>query len=247
MNSPIILKLIKWKQGDESMAHVITLTGPSMCGKSKVIRQLEILSNTPKYKNKFNIAKVPKYTTRPFRDNEIKAVLSGKLSDLDVLPVIGQYNESSCKIGSDLAFERFVAFNQIGCDLVYEQYGQRYGIKLSDLYEYIRQGISPVIILNDVRAIEDIKTLLGKQCVSLFVFRDVPNLERFEKEGKIRQDSEKTIQTRYEKATAIYRIYIENISLFDRMILNVRNGEDSLNTILDQFIESISSEPKSFI
>lgn len=229
------------------MAHIITITGPSMCGKSRVIQQLEMLSLSEKYKNRFTIVKVPKYTTRPFRQNEIDAISAGNNDDLDVMPVIGKYNECDNVNPEDLKTLKFNAFNQLGCDLVYEQYGHRYGIKLSELYEYIRLGKSPVVILNDVRAIEDIKYLLGKQCVSLFVFRDVPNLERFQREGRKRHDTKETILTRYEKATAIYRIYIENIALFDKMILNVQNGDDSLKHILEQFIDSICCEPQTFI
>lgn len=229
------------------MAHIITITGPSMCGKSKVIKQLEMLSTTQKYKGRFEIVKVPKYTTRPFRQNEIDAINSGCNNDLDVLPVIGKFNECDNTTMEDLKMLKFNAFNKLGCDLVYEQYGHRYGIKLSDLYNYIRLGKSPVVILNDVRAIEDIKNLLGKQCISLFVFRDVPNLKRFEKEGEKRHDTKETILTRYEKATAIYRIYIENIGLFDKMILNVQNGDDSLRHILMQLIDSICCDPQTFI
>lgn len=229
------------------MAHIITLTGPSMCGKSRVIRQLEILSSIAKYKNRFEVVKVPKYTTRPFRQNEIDAINLGNNKDLDVLPVIGKFNEHDNTTPEDLKILKFNAFKKLGCDLVYEQYGHRYGIKLSDLYNYIRLGKSPVVILNDVRAIEDIKNLLGKQCISLFIFRDVPNLERFEMEGEKRNDTKETILTRYEKATAIYRIYIENIALFDKMILNVQSGDESLKHILMQLIDSICCEPQTFI
>lgn len=229
------------------MAYVITLTGSPMSGKSTVIQQLEYLSRTEKFRDSFQVVKIPKYTTRGFRENEIKAIQEGRSNELDVIPVIGLYNNDENLSKDELEGAKFAAFKELHCDLVYEQYGDRYGIRLHDLYKFIMAGKSPVIILNDVRAIEDLKSLLGKQCISLFVFRDVPNIERFKEEGKKRRDSQKTIRTRFEKANSIYRIYIENIALFDKMILNVQNDYISLEHILKQLIDSLVCESNAFV
>ena len=172
------------------MAHIITLTGPAHCGKSL------IGSIFMKYKDDyFKPLQVAKYTTRKPRvkDEDVKCV--------DKIPS--------------------------KCDLVYEQYGVRYGIELEKLYGYLEEGITPIIVINDIRAVEDLKSVFGSLVISIFLYRRPAIYEEFYEEEKERangeyseEDIEKNARTRYEKAQAIYRIYIENIHLFDKVILN---------------------------
>lgn len=173
------------------MAHIITLTGPAYCGKSTISRMFI------SYKGKnFDPVYVSKYTTRQARAN-----------DEDVICVK--------KIPKE-------------CDVVYEQYGVRYGIELESLYKLLEQGKTPIIVVNDIRAVEDIKAALGSLVISIFLYRKAAVYDEFYLEEKeraadnvIEEEIRKTAQTRFEKAQAIYRIYIENIQLFDRVILNV--------------------------
>src|SRR5215207_7745168 len=64
-----------------------------------------------------------------------------------------------------------------GCDLAYEQYGVRYGLKLTTLFDHLAEGYSPIVILNDVRTVEDVRIALGPMVRSIFVFRKGPSLE----------------------------------------------------------------------
>ena len=107
------------------------------------------------------------------------------------------------------------------CDLVYEQYQVRYGLNSGKLFELVRDGRSPIVILNDVRTVEDVKAALGRTVRSVFVFREGPSLERLTELAAARGvRDQKDIERRFRKAQAIYRIYIENIYLFDHVILN---------------------------
>ena len=173
------------------MAFIITLTGASQCGKS-VVHNL-LLKHADDI---FHPVVFKKYTTRPARGYED-----------DITPVN--------KIPAD-------------CDLVYEQYGVRYGFHFDDLYDLLEQGKSPIIVLNDVRAVEDVRTALAPQVISIFMYRKPPIFESFLKEEKTRAadgSSEQliydTARSRFDKAKAIYRIYTENIYLFDHVILNI--------------------------
>ena len=46
------------------------------------------------------------------------------------------------------------------CDIIYEQYKVRYGICLDEIFILLAKGISPIIILNDVRTVEDVQDAL---------------------------------------------------------------------------------------
>lgn len=119
------------------------------------------------------------------------------------------------------------------CDLVYEQYGVRYGVELKQLYDELEKGHTPIIVVNDIRAVEDLKSILGSLVYSIFLYRKPAMYEDFFDEEKDRAfdemeaDIAKNARTRYEKAQAIYRIYIENIQLFDKVILNTAKMENT--------------------
>jgi len=217
------------------MPYVITLTGASQCGKSKVIEILHKIGRSEACPD-FMPVTFQKYTTRAFREYEINSIKNGQAYILDQRPVIGDYNNSDDLDDDVLAIEKMRAFHAKQCDLAYEQYGDRYGLRLEDLYSHLKKGETPIVILNDVRTVEDVKTKLGGQCFSIFIFREAPNLDRFIVDGKKRGESTESTKIRFQKASAIYRIYIENIHIFDKLILNIENNTDSLEKILRQII-----------
>lgn len=194
------------------MPHVITITGPSGAGKSTTLRFLENCGNRV-----FRPEMVPKYTTRPPHEDD-----EGEVICVEHLPA--------------------------QCDLVYEQYGDRYGLELRDIFDLVAEGKSPIVILNDVRAVEDVRNTLGGLVRSIFVFMESPTLERFKKlartkglldeEGKI---SKEDLELRLGKAQALYRIYIENIHLFDHVIINCGSFDD-LDLQVKQIVKGLRQD-----
>lgn len=194
---------------DKNNAFIITLTGPSMCGKSYIIDRIMELKEKFYVENQiiFRPASISKYTTRPYRIGEIRDMLEGKRVDV-----------VSCeKIPDD-------------CELKYQTYGKKYGLSLKNIKNHLDNGESPIIIINDVRVVEEIKKSFPQQVLALFLFREIPKLSSFEKIANDRGNTSKdeTID-RYNKATAIYRTYIENIALFDRVILNPKRSDNSID------------------
>ena len=180
------------------MTHIISLTGPAHCGKSTISHMFKECEG-----NGFRPIQISKYTTREPRK-----------SDKDVICVK--------KLPSN-------------CDLVYEQYGVRYGVELENLYKKLEAGYSPIIVINDIRAVEDLKTVFGSLVYPVFLYRKPADLNDFLTEEKVRASREisddyidKNARTRYEKAQAIYRIYIENIQLFNKVILKTSTKENAM-------------------
>lgn len=197
---------------------IITLTGPSMSGKSYVIERIIELKDKL-YKEKkmhFFPVNIAKYTTRSYRIEEIQDILNNKKVDV-------------------------IACEQIpnNCMLMYQTYGKKYGLSIEDIKKCLSNGQSPIIIINDVRVVEEIKKLFPKQVLSLFLFREIPKLSSFEKIANDRgNSSESEVLDRFNKATAIYHTYIENIALFDRVILNP-NSDNNLYDYAQIQIENV--------
>lgn len=146
--------------------------------------------------SRFKPKLIPKYTTRSHRKDD-----SGEVICI-------------CEIPDE-------------CDIVYEQNEKRYGIRFKDVYEIISSGACPIVILNDVRAVEDVRSALNGLVRSIFIFRTRPTFNRYQQLAKSRRvENEEDVERRFRKAQAIYRIYIENIYLFDHVIINSGSRKD---------------------
>jgi guanylate kinase len=165
---------------------IITLTGPTACGKSTALRFF-MDSKRSHWMPKI----IPKFVTRDKRNDDGDEVIHVKSIPED-------------------------------CDLVYEQYGTRYGFSSGKIREFVSDGKDCLIIVNDVRVLDDLRTLFGPQLITVFVFKENPRVENYRRIAKSRGvTSEDEIMRRIQKAQAIFRIYIENITLFNRTVLNV--------------------------
>lgn len=172
---------------------VITITGPSGSGKTTLSNCFVSLAS-----HDFKPLIVPKFTTRIARNNEVS-------------PQEAPHKEKV-----------FVDKIPSTCDLVYESYGVRYGLHMRSIFDAVSSGNTPIVVLNDIRVVEDVRILLGPIVRSVFVFRGSPEYSQFknlaQSRGGLGKDDE---WARFQKAYSIYRIYIENIHTFDHVALNV--------------------------
>jgi guanylate kinase len=74
----------------------------------------------------------------------------------------------------------------VNCDLVYVQYGVLYGLDFRSILDPVAKGQSPIVILNDVRAVEDVRNRLGRLVRSIFIFRKKPTLTGFQRLAAIK-------------------------------------------------------------
>jgi guanylate kinase len=129
------------------------------------------------------------------------------------------------------------------CNLVYEQYGEWYGLNLQTLIDRLVEGKSPIVILNDVRAVEDVRNMFRERVRSIFIFRRDPLSPEY-RQDLIKSRGQEAGEIRFEKARTIYRIYIENIHLFDHVIINSGTREE-LETQVKQIARSLEDQMKS--
>lgn len=190
---------------------IITLTGPSACGKGLITEA--VIEYSKKLQNdgiKFNPFMFTKDVTRSYRFKEALSILNNNKIDVN----------SVCDIPE--------------CDdLVYRTYGDEYALSTKDLSEALKNNRSPIVVINDIRVVEELKRIYKGQILSLFIFRHIiPDVEQHKKASADRGgvSTQKTL-SRYEKAVALYRVFIENIHIFDRVILNVRENDTELAKI----------------
>jgi guanylate kinase len=129
-------------------------------------------------------------------------------------------------------------------DFVYEQYGVRYGFASGDVIECLRRRVSPIVIVNDIRVLREVKEAFGPQAVCIFVFSAV-NRAELESLQRVRRATDATgridrsqIDRRIAKAEVILRRYIENIELFDHVVVNSRHTPDELRQQMEGIVRA---------
>ena len=193
--------------------------GPSQSGKSFVIKKI-INNSCPGFSPKL----IAKQTTRRLRDEEVEAL--GKGEDIDVEHV-----------------------DAITADLVYQTYGKRTGVLIDKLIRVAHEGRVPVVVINDIMAMAKLKKECKKRdadiCViSVFLFRRIPVKDEYFAESRRRGNvDDKETEQRFDKAKTVYRIFIENMHMFDYVMLNTVSYDrahiwDS-NTLVDRQVCAI--------
>ena len=139
---------------------IITLTGPSVCGKGLVT---EAIIEYSKILQKNRIAFYPfiftKDVTRPYRFNEALSILRNIQIDVNSICAIPEND-----------------------DLVYRTYGDEYALSTCTLTKALAENKSPIVVINDIRVVEELKRIYKGQVLSLFIFRHIiPDVEQHKK------------------------------------------------------------------
>lgn len=237
MNQDFKRSLIEHANKKQHHGKIIILSGISGSGKTVVADMLV---------NNHNFAFINKYVTRPFRPYEIKASSQGK--SLGIKPVYGRYNDGDKSIEEQ---EQSVSlrkqnFIKLGLPLSYVNYDNYYGFSLDEINNYIDYGRNAVIIVNDMGLVQDLKNIYGNDAIACYVHRSNPkNKDIFMELAKQRKDSLKSAEKRYQKSIKTFDSYINHTSLYDHTILNIENGTENLEKMLNSLITRTSIDSSS--
>lgn len=185
-------------------ARLYMISGHSGSGKTSL---LSLLQN----QDVFKAVVAPKYSTRPERKDEF--------DDIKHVDTI----------------------NHEEYTFVYPMNNYTYGIKAEEIAEILGQGNNVFIILSDLRIVDEVKQFFGSIAVSLYIYRNLSAhqlkkvLEKREITHGVNQDDdvpfERQKQTRLNRLYLMQRQYVDNITLFDHVILNTRKLQDLLQQV----------------
>ncbi|CAD6494277.1 MAG: Guanylate kinase [Candidatus Argoarchaeum ethanivorans] len=126
---------------------------------------------------------------------------------------------------------------------VYPMNNYTYGIKAEEITDLLGRGYNVFIILSDLRIVEEVKQFFGSIAVSLYIFRNLSadQLEKVLEEREMARGInpvdtvplERQRQTRLNRLYFIQRKYVDNITLFDHIILNIRKPQDMLQQVIN--------------
>jgi guanylate kinase len=146
-------------------------------------------------------------------------------------------------------------FNKEEFTFVYSMNNNIYGFKAIDIIEHLKNKKNVFIIVSDLRVIEEFKKHFGTLVSVIYIFRNMNEeelneiLEKRKRENtnssssdNIANDTESKI--RKNRLYLIQRQYVENIALFDHVILNRNGKKEEMLTQLKNIVTSYSIDRK---
>ena len=171
---------------------------------------------------------VPKHTSRDIRED-----------DGDEMICEFKYNLQGKK-------ERNSLFDLAGCDIKYENYKTKYGIKTSDIWDKLQKGVIQVAVVSESQALNDLKGHFGNLAVVVYVYsqidrdeyreRELRKLKRKRKNGtELTRDDSRYVEQRVADFDKAWDIYVENFMLFDHVLVYADMQEDLFDQVFRLF------------
>jgi ribose 1,5-bisphosphokinase PhnN len=170
---------------------------------------------------------VPKHTNRKWRTGDDNEMICGEIPD--------KQNRLIKNSKYDLDH----------CDIVYENYGDKYGIKTTGIWDKLRHGIIQVLVVSNKEALNQLKGKFGDLAVVVYVYSKVTREEYLQRE-KTKQEQKKEGEAKYqideeylkiraENFDMSWKIYVDNFMLFDHVLIYAGNQEDLFDQIFRLF------------
>lgn len=125
-------------------------------------------------------------------------------------------------------------YDMKNCDITYENYGKKYGIKTANLWKSLSKETSQVIVVSNEEAINDLINVFGELIVPLFVHSEM-NKDEYRKEQNRQGKDDEYINQRVEKYEKAFNTYLRNLDKFKHVLLYAGSAEDMFDQIFRLF------------
>lgn len=118
-------------------------------------------------------------------------------------------------------------------DLVYENYGTRYGIHCNAVWQRLRQGIFQVAVVSNIGAVNRLRQIFGAIVVLVFVHSEISA----EDYARLEAASKETdyVQARSKDFDMAFRFYLRNFLAFDHVLISSGIPEDLYDQLFRLF------------
>ena len=120
-------------------------------------------------------------------------------------------------------------------NIIYGNWLNKYGICSSDIWENIKKGKYQVLIVSNLNAIKKLYHRFGPLIKLIYLYSPVDK-EQLEKHQKdIAAENKNEIEVRKSKIKVVHDYYVDNITMFDHVLLNMQEPEDLCDQIFRLF------------
>lgn len=121
-----------------------------------------------------------------------------------------------------------------GCDIIYENYKSKYGIKSLDIWENINREVAQVIVVSNINAINKLLEMFGEAVKIIFIHSSL-NADQYRKEQMALGNSNEYIENRISKYDKAIEMFHGNYKYFDHVLIFENSEEDLFDQIFRLF------------
>ena len=199
---------------------VFLIVGSPASGKDELIAAVNTIG-------KLHAEIVPKHTNRDVR-----------VDDGDEMICKYKYTK-----GGELEINN--QFDLENCDFLYENFGTKYGIKTSLIWDKLQNGVSQVVVVSDKEALNQLMGCFGNLAVVVYVYSQITRNEYHEREimklKKKKSDFELSpenagyIERRVAEFDKAWNVYVDNFMLFNHVLIYADAQEDLFDQVFRLF------------
>lgn len=120
------------------------------------------------------------------------------------------------------------------CDIVYENFGTRYGIKTKHIWDGIYRGVPQLLVVSAVSATMSLQQTFGELVRFIYVHSGMNESEFAEQARSRGYDAEYT-SARIERYRSAFDLYVRNVERFDHVLIHAAENEDLYDQIFRLF------------
>lgn len=125
-------------------------------------------------------------------------------------------------------------YDLAGCDLIYSNYKNTYGITLGLIWDQLKMGVAQVIVVSNTAAINTLIAAFGRMVKLVFVHSEMDE-KRYRADQRGRGNSNSYIDARVEDYNQALSVYFRNIGRFDHVLIYADSKEDLFDQIFRLF------------
>jgi hypothetical protein len=168
-----------------------------------------------------------------------KDLLIRAVNDLGVLhAAIVPKHTSRTKRGDDceemICPEDHLDYDLDGCDIQYQNYGDKYGIKSVKIWEGLREGISQVAVVSDLTAIKKLQEIFGEFLVLVYVHSQM-SAEEYQLEAVKYGGDAGYVKRRVKEYQYAFDFYLRYFLAFNHVLIYTGLDEDLYDQIFRLF------------
>ena len=127
---------------------------------------------------------------------------------------------------SEMLFPKDPDYNMSACDIVYENYGNQYGIESARIWKGLHEGEFQVVVVSNVDAINRLHDIFGELVLMVYV-HSVVDADQYERKEKKQGKEGDYLKRRVADYNRAYNIYLENFLAFDHVLIYSGIKEDA--------------------
>jgi len=135
--------------------------------------------------------------------------------------------------GNEMICHSDPKFNLEACDIIYDIYGDRYGIESTNVWDGLKNGVFQVIVVGDISAINKLREIFSELMLLVYVHSEM-SADEYQRNEAAFGDAD-YVKRRAEDYRKAFDVFLKNYLAFDHVLIYGGAPEDLFDQIFRLF------------